>query len=139
MLALSSAFPIDAATAEFSSKRRKQSKVYESLAHLPFSAAAFSQGTADDNFSISSGTSGAGAAGGAALPCGAEPSASETPSLIPSSAETGSVNALNPTVFWPPPQLSPSGGGDTLVARQYLSTAAAPLTGLLSCSAHLPE
>lgn len=28
------------------------------------------------------------------LLCGAEPSASETPSLIPSSEETGSVNAL---------------------------------------------
>lgn len=33
---------------------------------------------------------------------------------------------LNPTVSWPPPQLSPSGGDDRLVARQCLSTAAAP-------------
>lgn len=54
----------------------------------------FSQGTADDISSISPGTSGAGAAGGAALPCAAEPSAPETPKLISSSEETGSVNAL---------------------------------------------
>lgn len=44
--------------------------------------------------SISAGTSGVGAAGDAVWPCAAEPSTSETPYLIPSSEETGPVNAL---------------------------------------------
>lgn len=43
-----------------------------------------------------------------------------------SESSTSPSAHLNPNVFWPPAQLSPSDGGDRLVARQCLSTAAAP-------------
>lgn len=49
---------------------------------------------------------------------------SQTMRIFESSASPSAH--LNPTVFWPPAQLSPSGGGDRLAARQCLSTAAAP-------------
>lgn len=41
-------------------------------------------------------------------------------------SSTSTSAHLYPNVFWPPPQLSPSDGGDMLLARQCLSIAAAP-------------